>query len=74
MCAGELGGDLVPSSNPASPRCVESQEALCLLKVGARAAKQDEWTETFTKVEIHSVYFSEQGQHCNIYSTVTTST
>lgn len=63
MCTGELGEDVVPSSNPVSPRCVESQEALCLLNRGERAAEQDEWTETFTEVDVHSVYFTEQGQH-----------
>ncbi|XP_060763703.1 protein shortage in chiasmata 1 ortholog isoform X3 [Neoarius graeffei] len=60
VCTGELGEDVVPSSNPVSPRCVESQEALCLLNRGERAAEQDEWTETFTEVDVHSVYFTEQ--------------
>ncbi|XP_034154783.2 uncharacterized protein LOC113528158 isoform X2 [Pangasianodon hypophthalmus] len=60
VCTGELGEDVVPSSNPASPRCVASQEALCLLNGGERAAEQDEWTETFTEVDVNSVYFSEQ--------------
>lgn len=72
VCTGELGEDVVPSSNPASPRCVESQEALCLLNGGERPTEQDQWTETFTEVDVRSVYFTEQGQHCNIY-TVTTS-
>ncbi|KAI5101721.1 hypothetical protein C0J45_8924 [Silurus meridionalis] len=60
VCTGELGEDVVPSSNPASPRFVESQEALRLLKGGDRAADQDEWTESFSEVDLHSVYFSEQ--------------
>lgn len=63
VCAGQLGEDVVPSSNPASPRCVESQEALRLLRGGVSAAERDEWTETFGEVDVHSVYFSEQGQH-----------
>ncbi|KAF4074769.1 hypothetical protein AMELA_G00243190 [Ameiurus melas] len=57
VCPGELGEDVVPSSNPASPRCVEPQEALSLLNGGERS---DEWTETFTEVDVRSVFFSEQ--------------
>ncbi|MCI4392345.1 hypothetical protein PGIGA_G00145020 [Pangasianodon gigas] len=60
VCTGELGEDVVPSSNPASPRCVASQEALCLLNGGERAAEQDEWTENFTEFDVNSVYFNEQ--------------
>lgn len=63
---GELGEDVVPSSNPASPRYTGSQEALCLPNRGERTAEQDEWTETFTEVDVHSVYLSEQGQYSHI--------
>ncbi|XP_053530463.1 uncharacterized protein shoc1 isoform X2 [Ictalurus punctatus] len=60
VCPGELGEDVVPSSNPASPRCVEWQEALSILNGGERAAEWDEWTETFPEVDVRSVFFSEQ--------------
>ncbi|TSO98514.1 Sushi domain-containing protein 1 [Bagarius yarrelli] len=60
VCRGELGEDMVPSSNPASPRSFGSQKALSLLNRGQRAVEQDEWAETFTEVDVHSVYISEQ--------------
>ncbi|XP_047674853.1 uncharacterized protein LOC113656795 isoform X3 [Tachysurus fulvidraco] len=60
VCTGELGANMVPSSNPASQTSVGSQEALCLLNGGEKTAGQDEWTETFTEVDVHSIYFSEQ--------------
>lgn len=63
VCTGESGDDMVPSSNPASQASVGPQEALCLLNGGERTAGQDEWTETFTEVDVHSIYFNEQGQH-----------
>lgn len=61
MCTGDLEKDVVPSSNPASPRCLSSQEALCLLNRGEGAGGQEEWTESFTEVDLHSICFSEQG-------------
>ncbi|KAF5892867.1 protein shortage in chiasmata 1 isoform X1, partial [Clarias magur] len=60
VSTGNLGDFVVPSSNPASPRCVDSQDTLCLLNRGARADEQDEWTETFPEVDVDSVYFSER--------------
>ncbi|KAG7318700.1 hypothetical protein KOW79_018455 [Hemibagrus wyckioides] len=60
VCAGDLEKDVVLSSNLASPRCLNSQEALCLLNRGEGAAGQEEWTESFTEVDVHSICFSEQ--------------
>ncbi|KAK3514729.1 hypothetical protein QTP70_029190 [Hemibagrus guttatus] len=57
---GDLEKDVVPSSNPASPRCMSSQEALCLLNRGESAAGPDEWTESFAEVDVHSICFSER--------------
>ncbi|XP_062874225.1 protein shortage in chiasmata 1 ortholog isoform X2 [Trichomycterus rosablanca] len=60
VCVNELGGDVVPSSNPESQRCVESQEALWLLERGGRTAEQNGWMEKFSMAETHSARFSYQ--------------